>query len=278
RYGGGARPLGLEDGHEDRPPAVAADDVGLDGVAVAHVGHILDVDRDAVHRLDRDVVEGREHVGAAIQLDVVFRGANLRGARWDDEILVADGHADVVGRQAEGVHAVQVEIDHDLALLAAPGLRHPRPLDDPELLDDEVLTVVEDLLLGQRVAADGDLDNRHAGGAVADDVRGRDAGRHELQERLAGGRHLRLGLGDLGPGLEVDADDADAVERLAFDVLDVVNRGGQHPLVKVDDARLDVVGRHAAVLPDHADDGDVDVREDVRGHAVDADRAQDCDQ
>ena len=70
--------------------------------------------------------------------------------------------------------------------------------------------VVEDLLLGQRVAADGDLHDGHAGGAVADDERRRDARRHDLQERLAGGRHLGLGRRDLGPRLEVDADDADA--------------------------------------------------------------------
>src|SRR5262249_38152212 len=57
-----------------------------------------------------------------------------------------------------------------------------------------------------------------------------------------------------------------------------VDRGGQHALVEEEDARLDLVGRHAAVLPDHADDGDVDLREDVRGHAVDADRAEDGDQ
>ena len=54
----GRGPLALEDGHEHGAPAVAADDVGLHRVAHAHVGHVLDVDRHAVDRLDRDVVEG----------------------------------------------------------------------------------------------------------------------------------------------------------------------------------------------------------------------------
>ena len=53
---------------------------------------------------------------------------------------------------------------------------------------------------------------------------------------------------------------------------------GQHALVDEDDARFDLVGGHAGVLPDDADDRDVDLREDVRGHAVDADRAEDGDQ
>ena len=48
----GRGPLALEDGHEHRPAAVAADDVGLHREAVRHVGHVLDVDRDAVDRLD----------------------------------------------------------------------------------------------------------------------------------------------------------------------------------------------------------------------------------
>src|SRR5262249_19876598 len=179
------------------------------------------------------------------------------------------------GGQAAGVQLVQVEIDHDLALLPTPGLRHPRPLDRAALLDDEVSGVVEDLLLGQRAAAYRDLEYRHAGGAGADEVRGRDARRHELQERLAGGGDLGLGLRDLGPGLEIDADDADAVERLALDVLDVVDRGGQDALVEVDDPGFNLVGRHAGVLPDHADDRDVDLGEDVRGHAVNGHRAED---
>ena len=274
----GRGPLALEDGHEHRAPAVAADDVGLHRVAVRHVGHVLDVDRDAVDRPDRDVVERLDHVRAAVELDVVLPVADLGRAGRDDQVLVADGRADVGRRQAVGVQGVRVEVDHDLALLAAPGLGHPRPLDGAELLDDEVLGVVEDLLLGQGVAADGDLHDGHAGGAVADDVRRRDARRHDLQERLAGGRHLGLGLGDAGPRLEVDADDAHAVERLALDVLDAVDRGGQDALVDEDDARLDLVGGHAGVLPDDADDRDVDVREDVRGHAVDADRAEHRDQ
>ena len=64
-------------------------------------------------------------------------------------------------------------------MVAAPGLRHARSLDGAEPLDDEVGGVVEELLFGQRVAGDGDLHDRHAGGAVANDVRRRDARRHD---------------------------------------------------------------------------------------------------
>src|SRR5437762_13871245 len=46
----------------------------------------------------------------------------------------------------------------------------------------------------------------------------------------------------------------------------------------VDDARLHLLGREAAVGPDHADDGDVDPREDIRRHARDAEHPQAEDQ
>src|ERR1700757_4096501 len=58
-----------------------------------------------------------------------------------------------------------------------PGWGPPRPLDGAELLVDEVLGVVEDLLLAQGVAADGDLHDGHAGGAVADNERRGDSRR-----------------------------------------------------------------------------------------------------
>ena len=112
------------------------------------MGDVLDVDRYAVDGLDRNLVEGVDQVGAAIELDVVLRVPHLGGAGWNDQVLVGDGHTHVVGRQAAGVQGVQVEIDLDLPLLAAPGLGHARPLDGAKLLNDEVLAVVENLLLG----------------------------------------------------------------------------------------------------------------------------------
>ncbi len=176
---GGALPF--EDGHEHRPAAVAADDVRLHRVAVTHVGHVFDVNRYAVDGLDRNLIEGVDDAGAAVELDVVLGRPHLGGAGRDDEVLIGDGRADVVGRQAAGVQGIQVEVDHDLPLLAAPGLGHARPLHRAQLLNDEVLAVVENLLLGQRVAGDADLHNRHAGSAVADNEGRRDAGRHDLQ-------------------------------------------------------------------------------------------------
>ena len=168
-------------------------------------------------------------------------------------LLMARLH--VLGREAAGVELIGVEIDHHLRPFAAPRLGHAAPLDDAQPLDDEVRRIVEDLLLGQRVAADGDLHDGHARGAVLHDVRRIDAGRHDLQNRLARGRHLGDRGLDPGTGVKVDADDADAEERLALDVLDVVDRGG-HAHLRVETAQpwkkhqtfrffLTWLGRHA---------------------------------
>ena len=67
-------------------------------------------------------------------------------------------------------------------------------------------------------------------------------------------------------------------QRLRFHVLDVVDRGGEGALAADGDDLGHLLGRDAAVGPDHADDGDVDLGEDVGGHAEDRQHAQDDDQ
>ena len=79
-------------------------------------------------------------------------------------------------------------------------------------------------------------------------------------------RDLRGRRLDVRAGLEEDLDDRDAGERLALDVLDVVDGRGEAALVVGDDALLHLLGRQAGVVPDDRDDRDVDVREDVGRH------------
>ena len=79
-------------------------------------------------------------------------------------------------------------------------------------------------------------------------------------------------------GWKIDADDRDAAVRLRFDVLDVVDRGGQRSLEDGDDALLHLLRRKAAVTPDDADDRNIDVRENIDRHGDDGAYAQDGDQ
>src|SRR4030095_703726 len=84
---------------------------------------------------------------------------------------------------------------------------------------------------------------------------------------------------DLRPGIEEHLDVGEAVHRLRLDVLDVVDVAGEGPLADGDDPLLHLVGGHARVGPDDADDGDVDLGEDVLRQADDRqDAGQDDDE
>jgi hypothetical protein len=104
-----------------------------------------------------------------------------------------------------------------------------------------------------------------AGGVVLEDVWGEAAGGQDAQDGLDDGRDLGDGEGDVDRGLEVDADDGDALIGLGLGVLDVVDGGGEGALADGDDAAFHLGGRQARVAPDDGDDRDIDVGEDVLG-------------
>ena len=95
--------------------------------------------------------------------------------------------------------------------------------------------------------------------------------------RLGDGRDLRDRGLDLRVRLEEDLDDADAGEGLRLDVLDVVDRRRQGPLVAPDDPVRHLRRGQAAVAPHRADDRDVDVGEDVDRRPADDDRRHEDD-
>ncbi len=84
--------------------AVLPHDVGLRREAVAHVGHVADVNGRAVHHLDRKIVELLHPARAGVQIHVVFELADLGGPGRDDEVLRADGVDHVRGRKAPRLH------------------------------------------------------------------------------------------------------------------------------------------------------------------------------
>ena len=159
--------------------------------------------------------------------------------------------------------AAGIEVDLDLALLAAEGIgdrgaRHGHQR-RAELVDADV----GEVLLGQPLARQRELDDRHGRGVVVQDQRRRRTGRQLLQQRLRDRGDLRVGGADVDIGLEEDLDDADAVIGVGDDMLDVVDGRGQRALERRRDASGHLVRRQAGIVPDHADHGDADVREDV---------------
>ena len=111
---------GLHDVHHDGAAAIDADDVGLRRIAVAHVGHVADVDHGAVHRLDGQVVQvhrGRE--GAELVSTWYSKRSSLMVPEGAMTFCAAMALTTSAGESPRACKRVQIEIDHDLALLAA---------------------------------------------------------------------------------------------------------------------------------------------------------------
>ena len=146
-----------------RALAVDADDVGLRRVAVADVGDVADVDRCAADRLDRQVVELLDVVGLAFSRRRIRSSPIFERAARQDQVLHADRVDDVGRRQALGLQRLR---DRGRPGSAAACRRTGYGIDAPctrrELRAEEVHAEVEQLLLGQALAREAELQDRHA--------------------------------------------------------------------------------------------------------------------
>ena len=175
---------------------------------------------------DGNVLELVHRLGAGIQRHVIFVAADAGGAGRHDHVGVLQRSEHAPRRQTLGAELGRIDIDHDLARLAAEW-RGARKAGNGEQLDaDEVQRIVGKLLLGQRLAGDGHLHHRHVGGVELDDGGRRHARRHDVHDRRVDGTDLGDGAADIGAGLEIDLEDADAGDRLGFDAADAVDGGG----------------------------------------------------
>ena len=87
-------------------------------------------------------------------------------------------------------------------------------------------------------------------------------------------RGLRHCVGHLYALMEKDLHDRNAAQRLRFDVLDIINGGGKNSLVVKNNSVRHVLRGQSRVVPDDADNWDINVWEDVCGRAQNGDRAQ----
>ena len=80
-----------------------------------------------------------ESLGARVDDDGVLVDADLRGPGGDDDVLQPERGVDVARREAPRVEALGVDVDHDLALLAAVRPGDLRALDGRDVGADEVV-------------------------------------------------------------------------------------------------------------------------------------------
>src|SRR6185437_11964266 len=141
-----------------------------------------------------------------------------------------------------GVELLRVDIDHHGAEFSAVRERNGRAGNGGELSADEVLAEVEEFLFAQGFAFEAELDDGDAGRIVLKDVGRGGSGREDAEQGLRDGGDLRERHFDLRVRLEEDAGDGDAAVRLGFDVLDIVDDGGEGALEEGDDALLHFFG------------------------------------
>ena len=228
-----------------------------------HVGDIAQRDDRAVDLLHRKVVDPVEQHRARVERDVPVELADLGVTGRQHEILRRDRVDHVGRRHVVRLHGLLIEVDLRLENLAAVGGRHRRAGDGGKLRPNEILPEIEQLHFRQFFAGQRQLQDRHGRRVVAQHVGRGDSGGQKLEHRLRGGGDLRQRGADVHAFLKEDFDDAVAVERLRFDVLDVADLRGQRALVIVDDAAGHIVGQQAVVGPNDTDDRNVDVRKDV---------------
>src|SRR6185503_11294252 len=77
------------------PVAVDVHDVGLRRIAVAHLGNVAHVDDRTIDRLDGQTGQVFQFGGRIVELDRIFKGADLLGTNGEDQVLGGERVGDV---------------------------------------------------------------------------------------------------------------------------------------------------------------------------------------
>ena len=117
----------------------------------------MDIDGRAVDGLDGKIVETLDRGGRTVGFHLVVDVPHLHIARRQDDVLGADRIHDIGGGEAVRLQLLRVDVDLHLALLAAIGKGQSRALHRSELRPDKVLAEVIELLLGEPISGEPQL-------------------------------------------------------------------------------------------------------------------------
>ncbi len=199
--------------------AVAAHDIGLRRKAVANVSHVANVNGGIVDRLNRQVVQLLDS-----HPDCCSDRRRIRNARsWRFRTAESDSGCSTAFTTSAGDRPLACSRSGRISIITWRCFPpYGQGIAAPERSRASAYGVrgeVEKLLLAQPFAGKRQLDDRHARSAINQNVGRRGSGRHLLDARLSLGGHLRYGHLDLHVRVEEDLDDAAAVDRLRFAVL-----------------------------------------------------------
>ena len=131
--------------------------------------NIANVDGVAAHVLDRQIVQFRDTLRTGVHVDVIFQGADFRGAGGQNQILRADRVHHIERRESLGLQGGRVQVHLYLALLSAVGIRDGCTRHGDQARADEINARIEQLLLREFVARERQLENRNRRSTVGDD-------------------------------------------------------------------------------------------------------------
>ena len=142
-----------------------------------HKAHVAQIDNGSIGALDRQIVERLDLLRRVIDQDIVFEFTDLLRANRQNQILSRDRVDDVLWLEPQSLQLLLIEIDPNLAHLAAIGIRHRRALNRGQLRPEEILRRVVEFDLASRLAGESKLDHRHGRGVIDHDLRRVYAGR-----------------------------------------------------------------------------------------------------
>ena len=223
-------------------------------------------------------VLARAHEDVLEVLDVLHRGVD-----GYEEVLVAEDEItcgqDGVGAGERGgdffrgdagaAEAVGVEVDEDGAGAAAEGRGSGDAGQGGEERTDGVQRGVLQLRDGTGLAREHELADRHAAGVEAHDEGRHGAGGHHGARTIHVTDGLAHGLRHVRPGMELELHHRGALDILRFDVLDAGDVKEVVFVIEGEEA-FHLRGVHATERLGDVDRRDVQGREDVLGHAVQA--------
>src|SRR3974390_143171 len=258
----------LQDGQIDGFLSVHANDVVLDGGRIFGVPNVSEAKHTVADGLQWDIIHLRYVGQLGVAVDVVISGPNADVACRQDLVGAVDDIDHIHRAHLRGLQLDRIDIELDLAILAAIGLRHGRTGHVGNLVANRELSLVMQLrfvqpLTFQRYQADG-----HAGGIKLQHHRRQGALRQSPQvghREVGDFTHGRIRV---GTGLKVDLDEAYPGQGARLDVVDIAAQS-KESFEGIGDVGLNLLRRHAAVERGHHHDWNVDGRKQINRHAGD---------
>jgi hypothetical protein len=142
----------LQDRQIHRALTIHAHDVGLNLLCVYGASHVLHQHGRLPDRLKRHLVNVGCFWNLAVGVKVVVDGPDFHIAGRQNQVAIVDGTDDIHHRKLVRLQLQRIDVDHDLPIATAEGLRHGRSRHTGDLIAHVVLAKIAQLRLIQALS------------------------------------------------------------------------------------------------------------------------------